>query len=110
VVNAVGDVLDGDRFGAGLHLLWIAVFVGLLVVVARKLPASYTAYGAVTLLLALTASNISSFDRYAFSTFVFVIGVAVATTRADVDRVVIALSAAGMVIYAVVANFRLYVP
>lgn len=110
VVNSVGDVLDGDRFGAGLHLLWIAVFVGLLVVVARKLPASYTAYGAATIVLALTASNLSSFDRYAFSTFVFAIGVAFVTIRADVDRAVVALSAAGLVFYAVVANFRLYVP
>jgi hypothetical protein len=110
VVNSVGDLLDGDRFGAGLHLVWLAVFVGLLVVLARRLPASYTAYGAVTLVLGMTASNISSFERYAFSTFVFAIAVALLTTRADVDRAVNALAAGGLVTYAVLAFFRLYVP
>lgn len=110
VVNSVGDLFDGDRFSAGLHLVWIAVFIVLLVVVARRLPASYTAYCGATLLLALTASNISSFERYAFSTFVFAIAVAIITTRADVDRVVNALAAGGLVTYAVLAFFRLYVP
>ncbi|MEX0665447.1 MAG: hypothetical protein WD598_11870 [Acidimicrobiia bacterium] len=110
VVNSVGDLLDGDRFGAGLHLLWLALFLGLLVVLARRLPASYTAYGAVTLVLGMTASNISSFERYAFSTFVFAIAVALVTTRADVDRSVNALAAGGLVTYAALAFFRLYVP
>jgi hypothetical protein len=110
VVNSVGDLLDGDRFGAGLHLVWLAVFIGLLVVVARRLPASYTAYGVVTLVLGMTASNISSFERYAFSTFVFAIAVAFVTARAEVSRAVNALAAGGLVTYAVLSFFRLYVP
>jgi hypothetical protein len=110
VVNSVGDLLDGDRFGAGLHLVWLAVFIGLLVVVARRLPASYTAYGVATLVLGMTASNISSFERYAFSTFVFAIAVAFVTARAEVSRVVNALAAGGLVTYAVLSFFRLYVP
>ncbi len=110
VVNSVGDVLDGDRFGAGLHLVWLVVFVGLLVVVARRLPASYTAYGAATLVLATTAKNISSFDRYVFSTFVFAIAVALVTVRADLERVVLTLAAGGLVVYSTLAFFQLYVP
>jgi len=110
IVNTVGDVFDGDRFGAGLHLLWLAVFAALLVVLIRRLPASYAAYGAVTLVLALTATNISSFDRYAFSTIVFAIGAAIITARAEVERVVLIGAAAGLSAYAVLAFFRLYVP
>ena len=110
VVNSVSDLFDGDRFGAGLHLVWLAVFIGLLVVMARRLPVSYTAYGAGTLVLAMTASNISSFERYAFSTFVFAIAVAFVTTRAEVSRAVNALAAGGLVTYAVLSFFRLYVP
>jgi hypothetical protein len=110
VVNSVGDVLDGDRFGAGLHLVWMAVFVVLLVVIARRLPASYTAYGAATLVLATTAKNISSFDRYVFSTFVFAIAVALVTVRSDVERVALTLAAGGLVVYSTLAFFQLYVP
>jgi len=64
VVHSVRDLLNGDRFGAGLHLMWLALFAALIVVIARRLPASYTAYASISLLLATTASNISSFERY----------------------------------------------
>jgi hypothetical protein len=110
IVNSVGDVLDGDRFGAGLHLVWMAVFVVLLVVVARRLPASYAAYGAATLVIATTAENISSFDRYVFSTFVFAIAVALVTVRSDVERVALTVAAGGLVVYSTLAFFQLYVP
>ena len=39
----VRDLFGGDRFGSGLHVLWVAVFLALLVVVFRRLPASYAA-------------------------------------------------------------------
>ena len=49
VWDGVGDLFGGDRFGSGLHVLWIAVFVALLVVVCRRLPASYGAYAGAAL-------------------------------------------------------------
>jgi len=110
VVNAIGDLFDGDRFGAGLHLVWFVVFAALVVVLARRLSASYAAYGAVTLVLALTASNISSFDRYAYSTFVFAIGAAIVTARAEIERGVLVVATAGLSAYAVLSFFELYVP
>jgi hypothetical protein len=110
VVNSVRDMVNGDRFGAGLHLVWLVVFLALVVVIARHLPASYTAYAAITLLVAMTASNISSFDRYVFSSFPFVIGVALLTTRSDAERAVGAVAAGGLVAYSVLAFFALYVP
>ena len=110
LVNSVHDLVHGDRFGAGLHLVWLAVFAALLVVIARKMAASYTAYAAATLLLATTASNISSFERYVFVAFPFVIAVAFVTERTDVDRVVGALAAGGLIAYSVLAFFQLYVP
>jgi hypothetical protein len=110
VVDAVGDALDGDRFGAGLHLVWIVVVVALLVVVARNLPASYVAYAGAALLLALTARNVGSFERYAFTTFPLVLGIALVTRRREVDRVVSVLAAAGLVAYCVMAFLGEYVP
>jgi hypothetical protein len=110
VVDAVRHTLDGDRFGAGLHLIWIAVVVALVVVVARKLPASYAAYAGAAVLLALTARNVGSFERYAFTTFPLVLGIALLTKRREVDRVVSTLAAAGLAAYCVLSFLGEYVP
>jgi hypothetical protein len=110
VVDAVRDALDGDRFGAGLHLVWIVVVVALVVVVARKLPASYAAYAGAAVLLALTARNVGSFERYAFTTFPLVVGIALLTRRREVDRVVSTLAAAGLAAYCVLSFLGEYVP
>jgi hypothetical protein len=110
VVDAIRHAIDGDRFGAGLHLLWIAVVVALVVVVARKLPASYAAYAGAAVLLALTARNVGSFERYAFTTFPLVLGVALLTKRREVDRVVSTLAAAGLAAYCVLSFLGEYVP
>jgi hypothetical protein len=110
VIHSVRDVLNGDRFGAGLHLVWLALFAALIVVIARRLPASYTAYAVVSLLLATTASNISSFDRYAFSTIPFVIAIAMVTRRDVIDRIVVVAASGGLVAYSVLAFYKLYVP
>jgi hypothetical protein len=110
VIDAVRHAVDGDRFGAGLHLIWIVVVVALLVIVARRLPASYAAYAGAALLLALTARNVGSFERYAFTTFPLVLGIALVTRRREVDRVVSALAAAGLAAYCVLAFLGEYVP
>jgi hypothetical protein len=110
VIDSIRDLLNGSRFGAGMHLVWIVVFLALLAVLARRLPASYTAYAAVALLLALTGSNISSFDRYVFSTFPFVIGIAILTSKPIVEKVTVAVAAGALVVYSGLAFFHLYVP
>jgi hypothetical protein len=110
VVNSISDLIHGDRFSAGLHLVWLPVFIAIVVLVARRLPSSYTAYAAATLLLAMTSTNISSFERYVFSAFPFVIGVAIATKRDDANRMIGALAAGGLVAYSLLAFYQLYVP
>jgi hypothetical protein len=110
VVDGVGDLFGGDRFGSGLHVLWAVACVALVVVLVRRLPASYWAYATTALVLALTARNLDSFERYALSTFPFVLAVALVTTRPDADRVVNAAAAAGLVGYSVLAFLGLYVP
>lgn len=110
IVDAVRHAVGGDRFGAGLHLVWIGVVVALLVVVARRLPASYAAYAGGALLLALTARNVGSFERYAFTTFPLVLGIALVARRREVDRVVSTLAAAGLAAYCVLAFLGEYVP
>jgi hypothetical protein len=110
LVRAFEDIFGGDRFGSGLHVVWAILFGALLIVVIRRLPRSYAAYCAVTLLLGLSASNLDSFERYCLSTFPFVIALAIATRRATVDRAVLVLSASGLFGYALLAFFGRWVP
>jgi len=109
-IEAVGDIIDGDRFGSGLHILWAAVFVALLVVLIRRMPASYSWYAGVSLLVLLSARNLDSFERYATATFPFLISLALVTKGEQVERGTIALTSAGLVGYSVLAFVGVYVP
>ena len=110
VLHGLRDLAHAGRFGPGLHVLWAGVFVLLLVVVARKLPASYTAYAAVALVLALSAQNLDSFERYCASTLPFLLAVAIITKRPEAERAGLVLAAAAMFAYTVLIFLGLYVP
>jgi Mannosyltransferase (PIG-V) len=109
-IEAIGDILDGDRFGSGLHILWAGVFVVLLVVMIRRLPASYSWYAGVSLLVLLSAHNLDSFERYAMATFPFLLALALVTRGEQVERAAIALTSAGLVGYSILAFYGVYVP
>ncbi len=102
-IDAFGDLFGGDRFGSGLHVVWAGVFVALLVVLVRRFPASYSLYGAATLLLGLSAHNLDSFERYAMSTFPFLLALASVTDRDEVERGAYVLAASGLAGYAILA-------
>lgn len=110
LLAALGDLTGGDRFGSGLHLLWALGFLALLVVVARRLPASYTAFTAASLLVGLSAENLDSFERYAIGAFPLLIGLALVTRRRVVEWATLTLAAGGLVGYAVLAFFGVSVP
>jgi len=110
LVDAARDLVRGDEFGSGLHLVWALVFLGLLVVVARRLPASYTAFTALTLLVGLSAENLDSFERYAMGAFPLLIGLALVTGPRPVERLALTLGAGGLVGYAVLGFFGVSVP
>lgn len=100
-IDAVRDLVGGDRFGSGLHIVWAALFAALLVVLVRRFPASYSLYGAATLLLGLSAHNLDSFERYAMSTFPFVLALASVTGNDEAERGAYVAAAAGLVGYAI---------
>jgi hypothetical protein len=108
--EGIGDLIHGDRFGSGLHVLWAGVFVVLVLVLLWRLPASYGVYAAAMVVVNLSARNLDSFERYAMSAFPLVLAVALVTDRPDVERPVLALSAAGLVGYSVLAFLGVYVP
>jgi Gpi18-like mannosyltransferase len=110
LVDAFSDLVHGDRFGSGLHFVWAIVFLALLVVVWRRLPGSYTAFTGVTLLVALSAENLDSFERYALGAFPLLLALAIVTRRDVVERAVLTLAAGALVGYSVLAFFGVSVP
>jgi hypothetical protein len=110
LADAFGDLFGGDRFGSGLHGVWALIFIGLLVVLIRRFPASYSAYAGTVLVLTLTARNLDSFERYAMSAFPFLLALAYVTRDEAVDRAVLVISAAALAGYATLAFLGLSVP
>jgi hypothetical protein len=100
----------GHHLGEGLHLPWVLLAVGLVVVAFRSWPASYGAFAVAVMAVALTGSNLDSFERYALSAFPLVLAGVTLTADERVLRVVLVLSAAGLVGYALLAFANLYVP
>jgi hypothetical protein len=108
--DGISDLIHGDRFGSGLHVLWLAVFVVLIVVLLQRLPSSYGWYAAAMVLVNLSARNLDSFERYALSAFPLVLAVALVTDKPEVERPVLVVSAAGLVGYSVLSFLGVYVP
>jgi hypothetical protein len=103
-------LVHGHHLGTGLHLPWVVLALGLLWVALRRLPLSYGIFAAGVLVVALTASNLDSFERYALSAMPLAIAGALLTTRPAVERTVLLLASGGLVAYAVLAFLGLYVP
>lgn len=108
--HSAQELLGRHHVGTGLHFVWALGFLALLVVVARRLPASYTAFAGTGLLLVLSSHNLDSLERYALSLFPLVVAGAVLIRSESVARPVLLLSVAGLVGYSVLAFFGVYVP
>ncbi len=98
------------HFGTALHVPWVLLVAVLVVVCWRRLPASYAAFATAVVLVALSGTNLDSFERYALSAFPLVIAGALLTAEPRVERSVLALLAAGLVVYALLAFLNLSVP
>jgi len=97
LVDAIGGGLGGSRPSAGVHVVAAVVCIGLLVVVARRLPAGYTAFAGITLLVALSAENLDSLERYALGAFPLLIAAGIVARRPLAARIVVAAATAGLV-------------
>ncbi len=113
LVTAAHDLsllFHGRHLSQALHLPWLVLAAGLLLVVACRWPASYAWFAGAVLAVAVTASNLDGFERYALSAFPLVLGGATVTSSARVERTVLTVAAAGLVGYAVLAFCNVYVP
>ncbi len=98
------------HLGTALHVPWVLLVIVVLVFVWRRLPAAYGAFATAVVLVALSGSNLDSFERYAMSAFPLVIVGAMALASRRVERLVLALSAAGLFAYALLAFLNVMVP
>jgi hypothetical protein len=116
LVDAAGGTFRGE-LGTGLHVPWLLLAAAGLVVAARRLPASYTAWSGLVLAAILTGSNLDSAERYLYGAFPFLLVAALATGagqtrpgRRLVWPVVLTCSTAAMTVYATLAFALAYVP
>jgi len=107
--HAASGSLHGN-LGTSLHVPWLLLAVVGLVVMARRLPASYTAWAALVMLTVLTGSNLDSSERYLLGVFPFLFVAASVTANRTVWPFVLAASTAMMTVYATLAFTLSYVP
>lgn len=93
-----------------VHLVWVLVSVGLLAVCAARLPASFTAYAGVVLVLGVTARSFTSFERYSGAAVPLLIAAAVVVRGRLLPAAVLAAAAAVLAGYALLAALHLYIP
>jgi len=110
IYHALAHLAHGHHIGDGLHVPWIGVAVVLLVVAFWRLPVSYGAFALCVVAIALSGSNLDSFERYALSAFPLVLAGATLLKSPRVAAVTFVLSGAAMALYAVLAFQGAYVP
>jgi hypothetical protein len=103
-------LVHGQHLGTALHLPWVILAVALLFACGFRWPASYTAFAVCILAVALTASNLDSFERYALSAFPLVLGGASLMRTSRYENVVFVIAAGGLVCYSLLAFTGVYVP
>ena len=96
--------------GTALHVPWVLLALAMLVVCWRRLPAPYTLFAAAVLAVAVSGSNLDSFERYALSAFPLSLAAALLLAEAQVERLVLTLLAAGLAGYALLAFLNISVP
>ncbi len=110
IYHALANLAHGHHIGDALHVPWIGVAVVLLVVAFWRLPLSYAAFALCVVVVALSGSNLDSFERYALSAFPLVIAGATLLRSGRVAGVTYVLCGAGMALYALLAFQGAYVP
>jgi hypothetical protein len=106
----VGYLFHGSHLGVAEHAFWAVLFVALALYLLFRLPASYGWYAVALLAVVLTASNLTSLERYGFGCFPFVIAGAMLTSRPRVYRAVLGLSGLLLLTFAMLTFLGIYVP
>lgn len=98
------------HFGTALHVVWVVAVLFLLVVCWLRLPPSYGGLATAVVLVALSGTNLDSFERYALSAFPLVVAAGTCLERTWLRRGVLVLAGAGLGVYAALAFVNVLVP
>jgi len=98
------------HLGTALHVPWVLLVVVLVVAAWRTLPASYGAFATAVVAVAVTGTNLDSFERYALSAFPLVVVVAMALRTRWFERAVLTGSGALLFAYSLAAFLNRLVP
>ena len=97
VWHAFRDLRSPDRIGSGLHFVTAIVIGVLLVVLWRRAPRSLFAYGLASAVLALSAENLDSLERYALATVPFILAGALVLHSDTRERTGLVIAGSGIV-------------
>jgi hypothetical protein len=103
-------LLAGTWDVGSIRVVWAVALVALIAVSFRRWPVSYGAFATVSLVVALSTSHLGSFERYTFTTFPVVLAMASLSSRAWVERSFLAVGAATMTLYGLLALLGAYTP
>lgn len=108
--NGIGDMFGPERLADGLHIPIAIGFIVLVVLTFRWWPVSYGAFAAVMILVALSAENLNSLERYGLNAFPLALSLAVIAGRPALDKVVTVVLGGAMVGMCAMAWTGTYVP
>jgi hypothetical protein len=110
IARALADLFGPERSGDGLHAFAAVGLVVALVLCARWLPASSTAYVGAATLLFLSADNLNSLERYALNTVPVVIVAALLGRRRWVEWSMFAVMGGAFIGLTTASLLGAYVP
>jgi hypothetical protein len=110
VWDAIHDSAGGDHLSAGIHVFTVIVLIALIVVLWRRWPVSFAAYATAAALVALSARNLDSLERYCLSTVPLVAAAAELIGGGTRERVALVALGATLVAFSVLAFSGVLVP
>jgi hypothetical protein len=110
IVEGFGQMLGSQRYSHGLHIPFLLLFVALAVLTFRWWPRSYGWYASAMILVAMSAQNLNSLERYGMSAFPLLLSLAVLIRPPAVERAAMAVMGGGLVALTTMAWLGAYVP
>jgi hypothetical protein len=110
IIEGLGQMVGSQRANHGLHIPFLLLFVVLVVLTFRWWPLSYGCYAAAMVLVAMSAQNLNSLERYGMSAFPLLLTLAVAIRPPPLERAAFALMGGGLVALSAMAWLGAYVP
>lgn len=108
--GAAADAVTDARLDQALHLVWLGIFGALIVVAFRRWPASYGIYAAVSVMQAISTTNLNSLERYGFAAFPLALAAGSVEMGEKRERLALVVLAILMFAYATAAFDSGYVP